>query len=310
MARTDDALATLILTSRLSSSEAQPLTPSEFWSVMARTDSSPSTLPKDTTLDTNQRARIESLWESGTALAVTLESLANQGIHTLTPFDDEYPSRFSEILGSAAPPVIFVAGDRNNLHREGLGIVGSREIPDAAIPVVRDAAEMAAQRDMPLISGGARGIDQLAMAISFQRGGTVIGVLADSLLKRIKDPDTRRAILDGTVTLITQQKPDLGFTVGGAMGRNKLIYALSRMTFVVASDLEKGGTWAGATEALRKAYGVVAVWAGEGKGTGNDELIRRGGRPISDVTELLELDPRRDTDSPRSPTTAQLDMGF
>ena len=50
-----------------------------------------------------------------------------------------------------------------------------------------------------------------------------------------------------------------------------------------ASDLETGGTWAGATEALRRGFGAVAVWTGDGAGEGNPMLAERGAVPVSDL---------------------------
>src|SRR5439155_1012170 len=52
-----------------------------------------------------------------------------------------------------------------------------------------------------------------------------------------------------------------GFTVGAAMGRNRLIYALADFALVVSCDAERGGTWAGATEALKAGW--VPVFAAE-----------------------------------------------
>lgn len=37
------------------------------------------------------------------------------------------------------------------------------------------------------------------------------------------------------------------------MGRNKIVCGLSRVTLVVASASGEGGTWAGASEALKKS---------------------------------------------------------
>jgi predicted Rossmann fold nucleotide-binding protein DprA/Smf involved in DNA uptake len=71
------------------------------------------------------------------------------------------------------------------------------------------------------------------------------------------------------------------------MARNRLVYALSEVTVVVATDLESGGTWAGATEALKKKNGDVAVWVGEGSGPGNDALASLGARPILGLENLL-----------------------
>lgn len=59
--------------------------------------------------------------------------------------------------------------------------------------------------------------------------------------------------------LITDMKPDTGFSAARAMNRNKFIYASAYGTFVVASDYNKGGTWAGAVEACA-AEGQKSVW--------------------------------------------------
>ena len=68
------------------------------------------------------------------------------------------------------------------------------------------------------------------------------------------------------------------------MGRNKIVYAMAINTLVVASDIESGGTWAGATEALRRKFGPVSVWIGAGAGGGNQPLIDRGGEAVDDLS--------------------------
>ena len=73
------------------------------------------------------------------------------------------------------------------------------------------------------------------------------------------------------------------------MGRNKLIYAQAALTVVIASDDGAGGTWAGATEALKHGYGSVAVWRGDGEGPGNGPLQRRGTLPVSSLEDIEAL---------------------
>ncbi|MCY4517347.1 MAG: hypothetical protein OXB99_08930 [Acidimicrobiaceae bacterium] len=89
--------------------------------------------------------------------------------------------------------------------------------------------------------------------------------------------------------MCTPYSPDTGFSAGNAMGRNKLIYAQSALTLVVASDNGKGGTWSGATEALDNKFGRVAVWRGPGEGSGNEALDRRGAASVATVDELKSL---------------------
>jgi predicted Rossmann fold nucleotide-binding protein DprA/Smf involved in DNA uptake len=127
------------------------------------------------------------------------------------------------------------------------------------------------------------------MEAAIQADSVTVGVLADSLVRTTRDPEMRRLIADGRVALCTPYKPTAGFSVANAMGRNKLIYALSQTTVVVASDLESGGTWAGAVEAIRQGIAPVAVWRGDGEGPGNAELERRGARACTSIDDLFPL---------------------
>lgn len=73
------------------------------------------------------------------------------------------------------------------------------------------------------------------------------------------------------------------------MGRNKVIYGLSTATVVVAADAEKGGTWAGAVEALKQHIAPVVTWTGAGAGEGNERLVELGATALTSVGELFPL---------------------
>ena len=89
--------------------------------------------------------------------------------------------------------------------------------------------------------------------------------------------------------MCTPYAPNSPFTVGKAMGRNKLIYALSEVTAAVAADHGSGGTWSGATDAMKGRFGRVAVWRGPGEGPGNEALEDMGAIPVSDVSQLQHI---------------------
>ena len=76
-------------------------------------------------------------------------------------------------------------------------------------------------------------------------------------------------------------KPDTGFNVGIAMMRNRYIYAQSKATVVVRSDLNKGGTWTGATENIKYEWCPTLCW--DHPYPGNKALIEKGAVPISDT---------------------------
>ena len=236
--------------------------------------------------------RITALFDRAIAMAFEIDRLWQRGIHTLTPFDGHYPCLFKARLREKAPVVLHAAGPRELLNCPGLGVVGSRDIGKEGAEVAKCAARLASQLGLSVVSGGARGVDRLAMNAALDEHGaegTVIGFLADSLERQLKQPDTRRAILDERVLLCTPYEPDAHFTAGRAMGRNKLIYAGSVITLVVASDEKSGGTWTGAVEALKHGFGAVAVWRGPGEGPGNQALEQLGATPVVSLDDLEAL---------------------
>ncbi len=236
-------------------------------------------------------AKIETLLETAGAATVEAADLMRYGITAVTIADDAYPEAFSQRLGNLAPPVIYAVGNLSLLTGDGVGIVGSRTVTEEGKTIAEAIAVEAVENERSVISGGARGVDSFAMNAAFMAGGTVVGVLADSLQARIRKPGTLQAIDEGTVCLLSQQIPSAGFAPHSAMARNKLVYTLSEVTVIVATDLDSGGTWAGATEALKKANGRIAVWTGDGAGPGNEALAELGATRLVTTQELFNLRP-------------------
>lgn len=232
------------------------------------------------TLTEDEAARLRQLLDRGGALAIELEKLESLGIWALTRADTEYPTRFRERLKAAAPPVLFGAGPIANIGLPGLAIVGSRNVDEEGTAAAEFAGRMCAEVNWAVYSGAARGVDQISMKACLDAGGNVVGALAESLEKTIRDPFSRRAISEEQLTLLTPYSPKVPFSVGTAMGRNKLIYALADYALVVASDAETGGTWAGATEALKSGLTLLFVRDGEKVPEGNRKLLQRGAIPF------------------------------
>ena len=115
---------------------------------------------------------------------------------------------------------------------------------------------------------------------ALEAGGRVAGVLADSLERAAMNREHRHALLEGQLVLISPYDPSVGFNVGHAMQRNKLIYALADAALVVNADLQKGGTWAGASEQLDKLHLVPVYVRSTGElGKGLEALRKKGALP-------------------------------
>ena len=292
--RSESALASLLLVSRSVPSDERPLGAREFWSIIERVEDPARLLGCDVaalelSIGPKFATRVSVLLDRATALALELERLDHAGIATLSPFDDLYPTHWRDRLGVSAPALLHTVGPARLLDRGGVAIVGSRDVSPEAAEVAKAAAAAAASAGRVVISGGARGTDRLAMNAAIESEGDVAGILADALAKTANDPEVRRLVGDERLCLATPHAPTAPFSAGNAMGRNKLIYASADVTLVVASDLDKGGTWSGATEAMKHNYGGVAVWLGEGVGPGNRALVERGAVGITDLSSLEDL---------------------
>lgn len=224
--------------------------------------------------------KITALLGRGFMLSLAAETWQSAGIWVVSRGEDNYPERFHR-LKQNAPPLIYGCGEKKLLSRGGLAMVGSRDVDAAGEEFTKRAASSAAREEMQVVSGGARGVDQLAMLAALEAGGTVVGVLADSLLRSATSGKAREAIQDGRLALVSAFDPEAGFNVGNAMQRNKHIYALADFGLVVSSGFNEGGTWSGAVEQLEKLHlAPIFVRAGDDVPEGNRQLLRRDALPF------------------------------
>lgn len=242
-------------------------------------------LQKDNIMDASMgsgidKQRLESLLGRGVQLGFAVEEWQRSGIWIISRSDADYPARYKKHLKDKAPPLLFGVGNRSLLKGGGLGIVGSRNVDQEGEAFTRQAAELCAYNRMPVVSGGARGVDQISMNAALEAGGVTIGILAENLLKKSVERKYRHAIADGRLLLLSPYHPKARFTVGTAMGRNKLIYAMADYGLVVSAEHKKGGTWSGAQEELKREVSLpVFVRLGNKVPQGNKKLLDLGAIP-------------------------------
>ena len=229
---------------------------------------------------------VSSLLSRGFQLSQVLDTWARQNFWVTTSYEPGYPSKLAEKLNDSAPPYIIGAGSKEIFDDLALGVVGSRNLSEEQLDLARSYGRMAANENVPIVSGFARGADQAAMYESVSRGGRAIGVLADKMSKAAISADTREWIHNEQLTFVTTFDPNAGFNVGNAMQRNKYIYALSDAVLVVDTKENEGGTWAGAQEQLKK-YHFAPVCVEEGIATEGLNALRKLG--ASDI-RIQDLD--------------------
>ena len=217
-------------------------------------------------------------------LAFELDRIRSRGIWVVTIADEAYPAVLRDRLGSWAPPVLFGTGPASLLVAGGIAIVGSRDAEDDAVVFTARLAAATAAGGTSVVSGGARGIDAAAMRAAFEAGGSVLGVVPEGVERRLREPSTRSAVAGGQAVLVSPYHPSAVFSAGAAMGRNKLIYALSDVAVVVSCADGSGGTWTGALEALKGGWVPVLVRDEPGVPAGNRALVGLGAAPLSSAS--------------------------
>lgn len=220
--------------------------------------------------------RILQLLGRGHSLALAMEKWHRAGLWVVTRSDSEYPKRLKTKLKNDCPPVLFGCGNKELLHSGGLAVVGSRNALEADLLFTQQLAAKVAAEAITVVSGGARGVDEVAMLGAIKQGGQVVGVMADSLLQSATSAKWRQALMDGQLVLVSPFYPEAGFNAGNAMARNKYIYCLADAALVVHSG-PKGGTLNGAEENLKHQWVPLWVKPSTDPESTNSLLVAKGG---------------------------------
>lgn len=302
--------ATLLLTSHFSkvkSGSVKPLTPKE-WGRFALWLKEQALTPEQLMIGRPGEllngwldksitpGRIEGLMDRGSALALAMEKWLRAGLWVMTRSDPDYPIRFKQRLGTDSPALLYGCGNRALLNGGGLAVIGSRNATEKDLVFTRDLGALAASNGYSIVSGGARGVDETSMLGALEAEGTVIGVLADGLLRACSSAKYRNYLMANNLVLVSTFYPDARFNVGNAMQRNKYIYCLSDAAVVVHSG-EKGGTWSGATENLKKQWVPLWVKQTAEKGAGNAAIVRSGAAWVSENIKEIDFKTLFSTDT-------------
>jgi predicted Rossmann fold nucleotide-binding protein DprA/Smf involved in DNA uptake len=224
---------------------------------------------------------VEYLLDRGVAMSLDTEKWMNKGIWVVCRSDETYPARLRAHLGKQAPPFLYATGNPVMLEGGGLAVIGSRNVEADGERYTRRVARRCAEHGVPVVSGGARGVDQAAMLEALDAEGPCIGILADSLARAAVDGKYRQHLREGRLLLLSPYRPNSGFSAGLAMGRNKLVYAMADAALVIQAERDKGGTWTGAKEEIRRGRSrPVFVRVDEPIPDGNQALLGLGAMPF------------------------------
>ncbi len=197
-----------------------------------------------------------------------------QGCQPLTWVTDGYPRRLRQCLREETPGCIWAKGDLSLLTQPKVALVGSRDLLGVNRRFAQEVGRQAALQGYVLVSGNARGADQAAQNACLRAGGRVISIIAD----RLEEKQTKENML-----YLSEDGYDLPFSAQRAISRNRLIHAMSDMTFVAQCSQQKGGTWDGTSKNLRHGWSRVYCF---GDGSPAALLLQQMGGELIDEAQL------------------------
>jgi DNA processing protein len=182
------------------------------------------------------------------------------------------------------PERLYVVGDAGALA-EGLAVIGARRATPYGRACATRFASIAAERGIPIISGGAYGCDSEAHRAALEAGGTTIVFLGGGCDQPYpaKHLGLFQEIVDSGGAVVSEHEwdfPPLPYTF---RARNRLIAGLARATLIVEAGLPSG-TFSTADEALAANKDVLVVPGAITSKTsaGSNRLLYQGATPIID----------------------------
>jgi len=234
---------------------------------------------------------IEDLKNAQTELpnqAFLAESLLNEGYEVIPVTSPEYPVTLKENLKSQAPVIIYVKGNKQIMKEQSIAIVGSRSASDLSLTFTDNIAKLASQQYKVVVSGFAKGVDKQALDSALKYKGQSIIVLPQGIMTFGTGFKTYyRQIVDGDLLVFSTFHPKAPWKVELAMARNPIIYGLAREIYVAESN-EKGGTWYGVVDGLKKGRKIYVRKPDENEKNANEKLIGMGAIPVDFTGKALE----------------------
>lgn len=185
------------------------------------------------------------------------EKVLRRGIRFLTGEDQEYPERLRKI---PSPPYgLYVLGKLPPEQKMAVAMIGARECSDYGRYVATGFGKVFGERQIPVISGMARGIDSISQAAALVGGGetyAVLGCGVDICYPKSSEKLYGQILEKGGILSVFPPgaQPAKRFFPE----RNRIVSGLSDVILVVEAR-QKSGTFITVDMALEQGKEVYAV---------------------------------------------------
>lgn len=208
------------------------------------------------------------------------EDLLNQGYEIVPVVSKDYSPTLKENLKYNSPIVLYIKGNKQILQEQSIAIVGSRDANEKSLQFTDNVAKKASSEYKVVVSGFAKGVDKQALDSALKYKGQSIIVLPQGITTFASGMKKYyKQIIEGDVLVLSTFHPKLPWSVDLAMARNSIIYGLASEIYAAQSD-EKGGTWSGVCEGLKKGRKVYVRVPDKKEKCANMLLVDKGAVPV------------------------------
>ena len=213
--------------------------------------------------------------------AFLAESYFSQGFEIIPITSPEYSKTLKSNLKVAhSPAVLYVKGNKKILEKKSIAIVGSRDASETALRFTDNIAKLASKEYKVVVSGFAKGVDKQALDSAMNYNGQSIIVLPQGIMTFSSGfKNYYKQIIDGNVMVLSTFFPKAPWKAELAMARNPIIYGLADEIYA-AESAEKGGTWSGVVDGLRKDRRIYVRNPELNEKNANNLLIEKGAIPV------------------------------
>lgn len=220
-----------------------------------------------------------------------VDELMAQGYDILPITHEDYPKLLKENLKFNAPTVIYTKGNKLLLQEPSIAIVGSRSADVMSLSFTDNIAKSATRNNKVVVSGFAKGVDRQALDSAVGTNGKSIIVLPQGIMTFGSGfKQYFKHIVQGRVLVMSSFAPKAPWSVEFAMARNPIIYGMASEIFVAQSE-EKGGTWSGVIDGLRRKRSIYVRYPEKDEKNANLLLIQNGASAVDISGNILSLSP-------------------
>lgn len=232
-------------------------------------------------LDKNEIELIEDVKKELPNYSFLVEDLLEQGYNIIPITSPDYsPIMKNNLKRAYSPPLLYTKGNKQIMKENSVAIVGSRKADNISLDFTDNVAKNASKDYKVVVSGFAKGVDKQALDSAIKYKGQSIIVLPQGITTFTSGfKKYYKQIIDGDVLVLSTFFPKAPWSVQLAMARNPIIYGLAKEIYVAESS-EKGGTWSGVVDGLRKGRNIFVRRPLSTEKNANNILIQKGAIPV------------------------------